>query len=369
MKEKKQIRILISLSILVMGSICSDPAKGQEDELILRALGEINTNGTVVDVRVSENCAYIADDQQGFLIYNVSDPSNPRALGQSQDAEKATGIFVMGSLAYVSVLYEGLKIYNVSNAAQPKLIGQYYDNGAIVDLYVRGNIAYLADHHLTTGGLKLIDISEPNRPVGIARFDDGGTVGHFHIVDDIAYIADYDEGIEIVDISDPGNLTELGQCSSGRPGYFAVYVLDNIAFATNNIESVGLEIYDVKESASPVLLSNYSDAGRSPGNLQVEGGFAYIIDDDEGLVIVDVHNPANPLKAGNYYVASSHFFDVWIEGNIAYIADLEGYVHIIQVWGEDESSSKGTSAYEIEIVLLGIIFLMRRRIVEKKKPA
>ena len=70
----------------------------------------------------------------------------------------------------------------------------------IVDVKVINNVLYVLDafHGLTT-----YDVSDPAHPSQLGHFSDSNTFVHsIIIVDHYAYVSDYEDGLEIIDISD-----------------------------------------------------------------------------------------------------------------------------------------------------------------------
>ena len=75
---------------------------------------------TVVDER-----AYIADQEAGLRIVDVSDPAAPVELGFLLMPFNAENVTVDGTKAYVSDGPGGLRIIDVSNPAAPVELGSF----------------------------------------------------------------------------------------------------------------------------------------------------------------------------------------------------------------------------------------------------
>ena len=93
--------------------------------------------------------------------------------------------------------------------------------------------------------------------------------------------------------------------------------------------SAGLQIIDVSNPASPVLVGAY-DTSDFARDVYVSGSLAYVADWRAGLQVIDVSNPASPIRRGGYDT-SGYAYDVFVSGSLAYIADRDAGLQIIDV--------------------------------------
>ena len=74
--------------------------------------------------------------------------------------------------------------------------------GGANGVQVSGKYAYVAD---SNNGLVIVDVSDPANPKQVGHLDtDGGAIG-VHVLNNYAYIADDNNVLVIVDVSDPTN--------------------------------------------------------------------------------------------------------------------------------------------------------------------
>jgi hypothetical protein len=83
---------------------------------------------------------------------------------------------------------------------------------------------------------------------------------HVFVDGNLAYVADRYYGIYIIDISDPGELAEVGSIEISRGKASHVFVLDGFAFVAAH--SGDLQIVDVRDPSNPV----HTAWMRWPGN-------------------------------------------------------------------------------------------------------
>ena len=79
-------------------------------------VGSYDTPDNAFGVYVSGKYAYVADDFNGLVIVDVSNPSNPSYVGSYDTAGNANGVYVSGKYAYVADGTNGLVIVDVKGA-------------------------------------------------------------------------------------------------------------------------------------------------------------------------------------------------------------------------------------------------------------
>ncbi|MFX0125444.1 MAG: LVIVD repeat-containing protein [Candidatus Hodarchaeota archaeon] len=127
----------------------------------------------------------------------------------------------------------------------------------IVDVKVFNNILFVLDafHGLTT-----YNISDPVHPFQLGHFSDSDTFVHSIIIaNEYAYLSDYEDGLEIIDISDPTNLKIVGRYPPNNTNSPATsidaYVSDNLVFLAS--QSRGLEVINCSNPTNPIIIGIY----------------------------------------------------------------------------------------------------------------
>ena len=303
--------------------------------LNLQKVGSYNTAGFAIGVALSSDGtkAYVADEANGLVILNISNPSHPIKIGSYNTAGYARVVTLSsnGTKAYVADDDNGLVIVNISDPAHPTKLGSYNTAGVAWDVALSndGTKAYVADEG---NGLVILNISNPSHPTKIGSYNTAGYSKGITLSNDgtKAYIADDHVGLVIINISDPAHPTKLGTyntsgltigvtlSSDGSKAYVADW-------------SNGLVIVDISDPAHPTKLGSYNTAGYSQTvTLSSDGTKAYVADEENGLVIVDISDPAHPTKFRLYDIAGLTL-DVTLssDGSKAYIADAENGLVIV----------------------------------------
>ncbi len=232
----------------------------------------------------------------GIQIVNVNDPTSPEAVGRLEergsrelDGAYDVAVFMIGSNTYAAVVSlddDGLQIVDVSNPARPTAAGHladtegsdelFLDNARSVDVFTIGSNTYAAVVSSVDDGLQIVDVSNPSNPTGVGRLADSGS-----ILLDAPYGIDVftigsntyaavtsfgDAGLQLVDISDPVNPRSAGKVEDNsnlllaNAHEVAVFTIDNRIYAAVTSESEnGLQLVDVTDPASPTPVANLGD--------------------------------------------------------------------------------------------------------------
>ncbi|UCG04159.1 MAG: hypothetical protein JSW11_09265 [Candidatus Heimdallarchaeota archaeon] len=237
------------------------------------------------------------------------------------------------------------------------------------DVKVKGDTLYVlqADY-----GLATYNISDPTSPYRLGRCTDTYIFVHALIIDNgYAYVADYEDGLEIVDISDPTNLTIIGDyTANAAAGSTDIHKSGDLAFLAS--QSIGLEIINCSDIHNPVKIGSFYENHRvirvySFNNLvfisEARNGFKILnITDDgcleifhfhvtvtyqdffvlnnllyttteHGIMIFDISDLSNIVQLGDKDIGVSYGFVIEQQSNqlIAYVSSWEAGVQILDI--------------------------------------
>jgi hypothetical protein len=108
-------------------------------------------------------------------------------------------VYVVPKYAYLTNGEDGLVIINVTDKTNPKIISTQDTPGFAVNLTVNAATVYIADGR----GLEIIDVSDPQRPFLMGGCPTPGWAHNVCVVDNYAYVADSWAGLKIFNISSP----------------------------------------------------------------------------------------------------------------------------------------------------------------------
>jgi hypothetical protein len=318
----------------------SDPLHPQEvgSEQVL-----LGYPGDAQDVYVSGNYAYVSGSAYisggrwfgGVEVVDVSDPQHPDSKGNyvTPDTSDTYDVYVSGDHAFLTSSYDGLfLVVDVSDPTNPTEAGAYSVPQSAYDVYVSGNYAYVADW-----GLKVVDVSAPAYLTLVGSYSAPVPLSanqRLHVSGDYAYVGDCMGRLNVVDISNPTQPTEVGFYDTCVQD---VAVAGTHAYVANSSDS-SLVILDVADPAHPAFVTSYDTPGSANG-VHISGNHAYV--SDGNLQIVDISDPAHPAEAGSYDTPGNST-SVYVAGNYAYVADGQAGLHIVNVSDPAHPSEAGT---------------------------
>lgn len=300
--------LVTSLLLAEWGTVSAQQA--QNVELVSQISGT-----AVYAVALQGNHAYIGVGPQ-LVILNVSDPSHPTVVGQTDSLPGNVGeVAVVGNHAYVAA-GNGLSIINISDPAHPIKVGSGSISGIAWGVAISGTYAYVADVHPTKGGLHIINISDPTHPIEVGFYNAGGMTSDVAVTGNYAYIT-AGSWLRVINVADPTHPTQVGSVTVAGTAYGIAIAGDFAYVAWEGF----LRIFSIATPAFPIGVGGYPTT--QAYNVAVSGRYAYIAGGDSGLRIINISNPARPTEAG-FYDTPGRAWNAAVSGNYIYVADRDG---------------------------------------------
>ena len=297
----------------------------------------------VDNVTVSNGLAWLARGEAGVSVLNVAAPASPSLLGNYDTPGLAVAVRLAGNLACVADRFGGLKILSVANPASPVLLGTYATPDSAEDVAMVGNTAYIA---ASGAGLQIVDLSKPAQPLLLGSFVTNMSASSVRVIGNRAYVGcplvvspighPTTTGLQIIDVSNPAHPALLG-----NTGYdtAAVDLVGNLALTAG--PNTGLGVFDISDPTAPGLLAWYiPPASGGPGwplpprpfifalGVQAVGNLAYVACGSDGLWAMDVTVPTLPVNVARF-VTAGWAQNVAVADNKAYVALGDGGLQII----------------------------------------
>ena len=138
---RNSIFICIALGMYTNLSLCGEEQKTQKHGS-LKVISTTNAGDVPYGVFAENGYVYITNNNE-LLIFNVSDPSNPRKLGELPLQGSGHCIWLENNLAYIATS-AGLEIIDVTDPAHPRQIEELGGLGCTHDIFVEGRLLFIA---------------------------------------------------------------------------------------------------------------------------------------------------------------------------------------------------------------------------------
>lgn len=329
----------------------------------------------IYDITVKDNIAYVLDFASfgggSLSIVDVADPTNPQEIITCNGNDSGTSVFVIDSLVIMGSTIYGFDILDISDPSSPQLL---YNGSSqnVIDLFAVDHLLYVAiDSYHGKVCFKIYDISNPSSPKLLSTNSIGaGGYREIQVENDIAYMAGEYGGFQILDVSNPLNVYELG-CYANAGGNQIYYygntdieIKDGIVYMPSMLPSirngdraisVGLYVLDVTNPQSPFTMgyshvwpwwssNGTGDPGWPASAIEVVNEVAFQAEFMGGIVVTDVSDPSSPYVIDHHFAGLDGISDVDVEGSIAYTAH-DWYSNIYDVSDPHSISKIGSLIY------------------------
>lgn len=220
-----------------------------------------------------------------------------------------------GGNAFLSNTNQGLTIFEMSESGKPKMIGCMETKGCVLDMDFANGFAYVVDDQ---EGLLVIDVSNPERCATVGKYHKyGGGIKSFKIFGQYALAAVSGQGLRVFDISTPAAPQEISRMDAPAQVQ-SLAVVDRFAYLANF--NGGLHVFDLQNPARPVETAFIDLPGR-PRGLGVSGSHLFINTSERRMHIMDIASPGSPQMVSFIDIGRSPV--AAIAGDRAYIASLD----------------------------------------------
>lgn len=281
-------------------------------------------------ISVENNLAYIGgiDWRHGdwLFIVDVSDPANPTESGaldlMFQGAQlSAQSMQVQGDYAYLATGANsiGLLKINVADPAHPEVEALFEEPWDIQYLCTRGKLLYVS----SWDRLWIYDYTDPDNPALLGSDTTWAKLTPIHVYQNYLYGLQ-DNQLHILDITDPGNIFEVGNYTSTHEKLREVKVFQNYAYLLGVDETQSnLEIVDISNFENIVEISKFALPGEGRDFfVQGENALAYVAyfadETNQGVQIIDIAQPAAPVEKSTTQTSGKPIC-LWVADTTAFI--------------------------------------------------
>jgi hypothetical protein len=244
--------------------------------------------GGYEDVDVDSGVGYLASWGYGLLLFDLTDPSQPAALGDVPFGY-ASAVDAVGDWAYLVKSTEGglFAVVDVSDPALPEIVQTLPLSKGLDVLYHQG-LALVADEQaFDFGGMRIFDVTVPATPSQLALYNDCPSAGGVAANGTLAAVACHDGTLHVVDLTVPGLPVQLGVWSDPErflTGHRVAFDGHRVWFA----HSDGVDLVDVSDPAAPQRLAGADLANAARGIDLAADGSAWIATGVGGIYRVEL---------------------------------------------------------------------------------
>ena len=267
-------------------------------------------------VKAVGNLVYIASTTRGLVVGDFSNPSIPSELG-SVSVGQARAVDVVGSVAYVGAFSQGLASIDVGDSNNPIILDQeILPSMETIALDISGSLVATADRG---AGVNFWDVTNPSNILYFGNYPTTNFALDVDIYGGYAYVAEDNNGLHIVDISNPTTPIQSGFLSMGLIESFDI----SGSYLYVALYGGGVSVYDLSDVLNPSLVSNYNSPGGAV-SVSVENDKVYVADRSSIIALqFGEEIPQEQCQLTNAYWNSNINDDI-VDDNTLVTLTLEG---------------------------------------------
>ena len=358
-KRQKCISLALFLFILLIPIFSLNSKAQTNQQVYLNRVGFCSLE-VGYDVHVVGDRAYVTNND-GLMIVDIQNPQNPQKIGEVLMAA-AVGFIIEGDIAYLCSVVSGFVIANISDPTQPELLGQYINGAGAYKIATSGSHAYVS---YFGAGFKIFNISDYTDPVLVGEFGDTRS-DDIQVKDDFVYFVNAEVGLKIINVSNPST-PQLVATVSQIGGANDIHITDDLLFLA--CWGNGIRVLDISNPTSPIQLDSYvdNDGGEELG--LVEKDDLLYVADNYGVELFDVSDPTSIVKTTENRESIVAAHDIDVDDEYIYVA-LGGGLLILEVITTPDSGNSDYLLYAIlisvVIAVIGISIVLYFKIYKKK---
>ena len=246
-------------------------------------------------------------------------------------------LLLLTTFFLTDVLYAQIRFTPVASVTDGSTYPELDGVQAITTVVINENTYALVAAYLDDG-VQIIDISDPTSPTATASVADGidgfDELGYPTAITTVvingstyALVAAYiDDGVQIIDISDPTSPTATASVTDGSGGFnkldgtraITTVVINGSTYAlVAAYDDDGVQIIDISNPASPTATASVTDGSGGFNELDGARGITTVVIDgstyalvaayiDDGVQIIDISNPASPTAKASVTDGSTY---------------------------------------------------------------
>ena len=243
------------------------------------------------DVVVAGGMAYVACGPRGVVVIDGADPAAPRVVSAIKTRGAALRLDLQGDRLLVADGSTGLLLIDVTDAASPVPTAVWKSRGYVRHAILRGDTVYVAEGLF---GVTRLRIAGDGFEM-VWRYDTGGQARAVSLAGQKLLVANGPSGVVMLDVSGQGDPVEEGRMSLDDMARDVLMQPDS-GFGFVAAGDDGIIVVDASDPKKMVKAGEFVPKRPTNRIRAGEGDRLYVGNDADGLLILDVSTPSKPLR-------------------------------------------------------------------------
>jgi hypothetical protein len=291
----------------------------------------------------------------GLLVFNISDPANPKLISSFFDNEKTSmkrghSIMFHANHAFINATGDNaIQVFDISDQAKTSPVAVIKEKEGAKSclkgthgMGIKGDYIYAAgtgDNALCFWNVA--DLKNVENSFGAIYDNDELALGgphSVHFIENYMYILG-DEGLQVFDISEPNNPKPVFMTTESVKGGHDIEQKGNYLYFANYKD--GVSIFDASNPKEPKLAGRIAPTEENGLSLAADGdiigNYWFVVSEkSNNLIMINISDPANPTiketlrfdEEKTPFLYNGHF--IRAIGNYLYISGLQNGFGIIK---------------------------------------
>jgi hypothetical protein len=198
--------------------------------------------GGIGSFAVEGSYLYVVGNDLGLVVFDISNRESPELVGSSNDEISYYCINIRNDLA-ITWGRRNRSMYNIQQPENPEIVSSTRIEYDVKFANFQDDIAFLA----VGESIRTLNFADPFQPVELSRYIADAGIGSISIDGNFAYIANHDEGLMILNVDNPWEITRIGEyyskspvlCADFRDEYvFIANSFDRVTIVSNNLHGL-----------------------------------------------------------------------------------------------------------------------------------
>jgi hypothetical protein len=243
----------------------------------------LDTPGNATDLAISGAIVYIADENFGLQIVDVSNTTQPSIVGNvyAPGLLGVRGVTVRDPLVYFVARDAGMFVVNAADPRHPEIVGHVDNPASSGRIVTTSSYAYISNRE-GDGGMVVVDIRNPASPRIVGCTDTPGLGGDLALFESTILLADEFSGIHVLRTQCEGGTAAPEEPRDGSPvlASWPNPATNTVWFRTRHTVGIArLELHDVvgrlvrrfswnleQQTGSPVIWDGTNERGERVGS-------------------------------------------------------------------------------------------------------
>lgn len=273
------------------------------------------TLGVTCNLQIACASAWVLAGFNGGVHWiDTSDPAQCHTIALHVLQTNVTAFACKGQHMYALVA-GSLYVLDVIAPSQPVIIGKYASR-EFYNLFLSEKYAFVGNGQ---GAIWILNIENPTEPQLVAQYDAIGYISGMAVDGAMAYLPAPNGGIQLARMEATGQLDRVGMFAMDR-NVVKIDIQNGYAYVVDTRGA--LWIVDVRDPAAPRMVTIYA-LPASGSDVMIAGRYAYVAAGEAGVRIIDTFDPANPHEVGYYRTPNKARAIAYADG-VIYVADTLG---------------------------------------------